>query len=144
MNVFLKIRLVLVGFLAAYLGACAGCVSKSKAEAQARAAYLAGQQDAAARLQRNQLQGAIVTINGLVRQSVLPWTQQMTVGTALIAADYYGPDPTQIVIMRGGRALTVEAADLLAGRDVQLLAGDVVQIQTGTVVSPGNPVVPTR
>lgn len=139
MNGVLKTSVV----IAAGLTLVTGCVSKSKAEAKARAAYLAGQQDAA-RLQRDQAQVGTVTINGLVRQSVLPWTQQMTVGTALIAADYYGPDPTQIIIVRGGRAMTLNAADLLAGRDVQLLAGDVVQIQFGTAVPGGAGVTPPR
>ena len=51
-----------------------GCVSKSKADARARAAYLAGQQEAAARIQQAQTQGQgpCVTVNGAVRNRVVP------------------------------------------------------------------------
>lgn len=109
-----------------------GCVSKSKAEAQARAAYVAGQQDAMARMQRNNPQGAgaTVTFQGAVRQPVVPWTQNTTLATALLAADYFGSDPTRITILRGGRAINIEPAELLSGRDVQLAAGDIIHIQT--------------
>jgi hypothetical protein len=109
-----------------------GCVSKSKAEAQARAAYVAGQQDAIARMQRNNPQGAgaTVTFQGAVRQPVVPWTQNTTLASALLAADYFGSDPTRITILRGGRAINIEPSELLSGRDVQLAAGDIIHIQT--------------
>jgi len=112
--------------------ALSGCVSRAKAKAQADAAFVAGQQQALAQMRQNAMQGAVVTINGPVRQPVLPWTERMTLGSALVAADYYGPDPTSIAIARGGRAIQVDPKTLLQGQDIQLLAGDIIQIQTGT------------
>jgi hypothetical protein len=107
-----------------------GCVSQSKAEAQAQAAFVAGQQQALARMQQAPVAGEVVRINGQVRQPVLPWVPGMTLGSALLAADYQGPDPVQIFIARAGRAIQVDPKELLQGRDVQLLPGDVVQINT--------------
>src|ERR1035437_11017856 len=72
--------------LAVLLG---GCVSKSKADARARAAFIAGQQQAVARMQQIQGQGPSVTINGEVRNRVVPWTEGLTLAKAVVAADYY-------------------------------------------------------
>ena len=57
-----------------------GCVSKSKADAKARAAFLAGQQQAVMRVQQAQTQGQgpSVTVNGEVRNHVVPWTEGLT------------------------------------------------------------------
>lgn len=107
-----------------------GCVSKSKAEAHARAAYAAGQQDALHHMQRNETQAGAVTLRGMVRQAVLPWTPNMTVASALLAADYFGPEPSSIIVARAGRAMTLTAAELLSGKDIQLQSGDVVEIRT--------------
>src|ERR1039457_3365775 len=71
--------------LAVLLG---GCVSKSKADARARAAFMAGQQQALVRMQ--QTLAPSVTVNGEVRNRVVPWTEGMTLAKALVAADYYG------------------------------------------------------
>ena len=82
-----------------------GCVSKSKADAQARAAYLAGQQQAMMRMQQAQTQGQgpCVTVNGEVRNHVVPWTEGLTLAKALVAADYLGTaDPGQIIIVHNG------------------------------------------
>ena len=104
-----------------------GCVSKSKAEQRARAAFIAGQQEAAARMQR--AQGPSVTINGDVRNHVVPWTNGMTVTQALIAADYYGPqDPGQVIVVHNGIAFRLDPKQLLNGHDVPVAAGDIVQL----------------
>ena len=111
--------------------ACGGCVSKSKANAQAHAAYLAGQQQAIARMQQAQTQGQgpCVTINGEVRNRVVPWTQGLTLAKALVAADYFGPtDPGQIIIVHNGIATRVEPQKLLSGVDIPLQPGDIVQL----------------
>jgi hypothetical protein len=108
-----------------------GCVSKSKAKAQAQAAYLAGQQQAMARMQQLQAQGQgpCVTVNGEVRNRVVPWTEGMTLAKALVAADYYGAaDPGQILIIHNGIASRVEPQKLLSGVDIPLQPGDVVQL----------------
>ena len=108
-----------------------GCVSKSKADAQARAAFMAGQQQALARMQQAQTQGQgpSVTVNGEVRNRVVPWTEGLTLARALLAADYYGTaDPGQIIIVHNGIATQVEPKQLLTGVDIPLQPGDIVQL----------------
>ena len=118
-------------------GALTGCVSKSKAKAQARAAYLTGQQEAIARMQQVQTQGQgpCVTVNGEVRNRVVLWTEGMTLARALLAADYYGrSDPAQIIIVHNGIATRVEPRQLLGGADIPLQPGDIVQLMEQAVV----------
>jgi hypothetical protein len=108
-----------------------GCVSKSKADAKAREAFLAGQQQALARVQQTQLltQGPNVTVNGEVRNRIIPWTEGLTLAKTLLAADYYGAsDPGEIFIVRNGRATRIEAKQLLTGVDVPVQPGDIVQL----------------
>ncbi len=115
--------------------ALAGCASKDKADARARAAFVAGQQQATLRMQQVQTlpQAPSVTINGEVRNHILPWTQGMTLASALVAADYYGAsDPSLIYLVRHGKATAVDAKQLLAGADLPLEAGDVVQVISQT------------
>ena len=122
------IRLCVPLFLAVAL---AGCITKSKANAQARAAYLAGQQQAMTRMQQTQTQGQgpCVTVNGEVRNRVVPWTAGLTLAKAVLAADYYGAaDPGQIIIVHNGMASRVDPKQLLSGVDIPLQPGDVVQL----------------
>jgi hypothetical protein len=111
--------------------AVGGCVSKSKAQAQARTAYLAGQQEAMMRMQQAQMQGQgpCVTVNGEVRNHVVPWEEGMTLAKALLAADYFGTtDPGQIIIVHNGAATRVDPRLLLSGKDIPLQPGDIVQL----------------
>ena len=109
--------------------ALSGCVSKSKADARARAAFMAGQQQAVVRMQQIQGQGSSVTVNGEVRNHVVPWTEGMTLAKAVVAADYYGAtDPAQIIIVHNGIATQVEPRQLLNGVDIPLQPGDIVQL----------------
>jgi len=110
-----------------------GCVSKSKADAKARAAFIAGQQQAIMRLQQAQMQGQgpCVTVNGEVRNHVVPWTEGMTLAKAVVAADYFGAaDPGQILIVHNGLATSVEPSQLLSGVDIPLQPGDIVQLMS--------------
>jgi len=112
-------------------GAAGGCVSKSNADARARAAYMAGQQEAMARMQQvqPQAQGPSVTINGEVRNRVVPWTEGLTLAQALVAADYCGAaEPGQIIIVHNGIATRIDPKQLLTGVDIPLQPGDVVQL----------------
>jgi len=125
---FLPLHLCCLLLLAVALG---GCVSKSKANAQARAAYIAGQQQAMTRMQQAQTlgQGPCVTVNGEVRNHVVPWTEGLTLARALLAADYAGAsDPGQIIIVHNGVANRVDPKQLLSGVDIPLQPGDIVQI----------------
>jgi hypothetical protein len=111
--------------------ASAGCVSKSKANAQARKAYIAGQQETMMRMQQMQTQGQgpCVTVNGEVRNHVVPWTEGLTLAKALVAADYLGAaDPAQIIILHNGIGRRVEPRQLLSGVDIPLQPGDVVHL----------------
>ena len=122
-----------LGLCAASLVAaiCAGCVSKAKADKQARTAFVAGQQQAMMRMQQAQTQnqGPCVTVNGDVRNHVVPWTEGMTVASALVAADYIGAtDPGQILVVHNGVAIRVDLKSLLAGANIPLQPGDIVQL----------------
>jgi hypothetical protein len=111
----------------------AGCVSKKTAEARARAAFLAGQQQEAAilaRQQQSQFHGPTVTVLGEVRNSLIPWTLDLTLAKAVIAAEYYGrTDPTAIVIQREGNEISYDSKTLLSGQDVALQPGDVIELR---------------
>jgi hypothetical protein len=105
-----------------------GCTTKAKARLQAREAYLAGQQQALARLQ--QPHEPTVTVMGQVRNSVLPWAEDLTLAKALVAADYIGLGvPTAILLVRNGRATEIDPKYLLQGHDLPLEAGDIVQLR---------------
>jgi len=106
-----------------------GCVSKGKAEAQARAAFLAGQQQAA---QQMQALGPTVSIMGPVKNKLIPWTAGLTLAQAVVAAQYYGAkDPTEITIIRDGEQIRVDPHRLLGGEDLPLQPRDVVALSTG-------------
>ena len=120
-------RLYRTFFVAVLAVAITGCTTKSTAKAQARAAYVAGQQQALERVLQSRNS---VTIIGQVRNPLVPWTEDLTLAKALIAADYYAKgDPRHIVIVRKGQASKVDPKQLLAGEDVPLEAGDVVNIR---------------
>jgi len=104
-----------------------GCTTKSSANAAARAAYSAGQQQTMERMLQNRNS---VTIMGPVRNPLVAWTQDLTLAKAIVASDYYGKtNPREIVIVRSGRPMAVDPKQLLAGEDVPLEAGDVVHIR---------------
>jgi len=106
-----------------------GCVSKSKAKAEAHAAFMAGQQQAMI-ARTPQPAGNIVTIVGPVKTPQLQWTQDLTLARAIVAAGYESStDPQQIMIVRNGQAVPVDPKALLAGEDVPLLPGDMVVVK---------------
>lgn len=108
----------------------AGCVSKATAEARARAAFLAGQQrEEAIMARQNRIQGPTVTILGPVRNTLVPWTAELTLAKAVLAADYYGKrDPSAILIQRGGKEFRYDPKTLLGGQDIPLEPNDVIEI----------------
>ena len=110
--------------------ATSSCVTKGQADAQARAAYLAGEQQAMERMRQSQAQGATVTFVGPVRNALVPWTAELTLAKAIVAADYLGPkDPTEIVIRRGTEEIRLDPKKLLGGEDVPLFPRDVVELK---------------
>ena len=74
--------------------------------------------------------GPTITVVGEVRNPTLPWTSDMTLAKALIAAEYYGrKDPSQILIARNGQAIAYDPKKLLNGDDVPLQPRDVIEIR---------------
>jgi hypothetical protein len=121
----IPIGLVLVS--AAFLST--GCVSKFKAEAQVRMAYLAGQQAAFQQVQQQQNRGPGVTLIGPVQNPLVNWTEGLTLSRAIVVAVYTAPaDPKTIVIRRNGKEIPVDPKRLLNGDDVPLESGDIVQL----------------
>ena len=105
-----------------------GCVTKREAEARARAAFFEGQNRAL--MARPAIQGPAVSFMGPVRNATVPWTPDLTLAQAVIAADYMGPqDPKLIVIRRQNEEIPVNPQHLLGGVDIPVVAGDVIEIQ---------------
>lgn len=107
-----------------------GCVSKSKAEAQARMAYLAGQQAAFMQMQQQQARGPSVTFIGPVQNPIVKWSEGLALSRAIVNAVYQaGTDPKNIVIRRNGQEIQFDPKRLLRGEDFPLEAGDIIELQ---------------
>src|SRR5207249_2413194 len=78
--------LVLIAFLSMLF--LTGCTSRSKAKAEAQAAFTAGQKEALVHPQ--QPRSPIVTVVGQVRNPTIPWTADLSVAKAILAAEYLG------------------------------------------------------
>ena len=117
-----------IGWPLVILVALAGCTTQSKSNARARAAFVAGQRQAM--LRAMQPQEPSVRVNGNVKNPVIPWTEELTVARAVIAAGYSGHrDPRVILIVRNGQEIQLDPGQLLRGEDVPLQSGDVVEIR---------------
>jgi hypothetical protein len=126
MNGFLKC--FCVGGISAFLIATSfcGCVTKSQANAQVQAAYLAGQQAAFASI----AQGQGVVIVGPVQYPNIPWVEGLTLSQAIATANYTGRhNPKEITITRQGEQASINPKDLLNGHVVPLEPGDTITIR---------------
>jgi hypothetical protein len=104
-----------------------GCVTKSEARAQAQAAYLAGQNDALAKMAG---QGQGIVIVGPVEHPNVPWVEGMTLSQAIATANYTSiHNPKTITITRQGEQATVNPKVLLNGQVVPLEPGDTITIR---------------
>ena len=122
-------KAVLCLLLAVLAGA--GCVSRKKAQAEARRAYVAGQEQAMqAAARARQQQGPVVFVQGPVRNPVLPWEEGMKLSQAVAAAEYTGyMNPRLIRVLRNGQAAgELKGIDLLHHQDMGLEDGDTVLI----------------
>ena len=109
--------------------AVSGCTTKAKSKAEARRAYIAGHQRAMAEEQAK-TQGPVVIITGNVAYHTIPWTEDLTLAQALIAAEYQGAgDPGGITIVRNGETINVDVNGLLHGKDMPLAAADRISIR---------------
>lgn len=72
-----------------------------------------------------------VLVRGDVKNPVIPWTEDLTVARAIVAADYKGLfDPRVILLVRQGLASRIDPKQLLRGRgDLPVEPGDVIELQ---------------
>jgi hypothetical protein len=114
--------------LGCLLGAT-GCVSKKEAQRRSREAYLQGRQDMMRmQVMRSQSGQPTVTFVGQTRNAAVDFEEGLTLVQAIVAAEYFGPDPSIILVRRGNQAQRVNPAELLNGVDIPLQAGDVIEI----------------
>jgi hypothetical protein len=60
----------------------------------------------------------------------VPWTAELTLAKAVVAAEYFGDkDPTEILIVRNGKAIRCDPKKLLEGEDVPLEPQDLVELK---------------
>jgi hypothetical protein len=103
-----------------------GCETTSRARLEAQQAYAQGQQQAAA---QSRPKPPIVTVTGLVRNSIIPWTEDLTLAKAIVAAEYTGYfNPKLIRVIRDGQATDIKPSALLNRQDMPLMAGDTIQV----------------
>ena len=121
-----------IAVLLAWVALAAGCVSQKQADADARAAFFSGQATALnqLRLQQAAPEVPVVTILGSVKNRTVPWTEDLSLVRALVAAEYVGAaDLFSITITRAGKVMPVSPRQLLAGSvDPALEPGDVVTL----------------
>ena len=106
----------------------AGCTTRSAAQANAREAYLAGQNAALQKQLASQAPG--VTVMGPVQTPQVPWVAGLTLVQAVATANYLGAQaPKEIIITRQGEIATLPATVLLNGVPVPLEPGDVIELR---------------
>ena len=126
----LTMRALALGILAAVV-AGPGCASQKKKQAEARQAFVAGQQQAMEAAMRARLeQGPVVFVQGQVRNPAVPWQEGLTLSQAIVAADYTAfMNPRLIRIIRNGQTVgEFKGIDLLHHQDMELENGDTVLI----------------
>jgi hypothetical protein len=104
----------------------AGCVSEKEARRREVKAYWTGQQQQNAGAQTSKFS---VYVMGNVVNHTIPWTIDLTLAKALIAASYLGEGiPRNITVTRNGETTNVEPVRLLRGYDFPLEAGDRIEL----------------
>lgn len=107
------------------LVSASGCVSQATADAEAKKAFVAGEQAA---YQTMQSSTTAVIVLGNVQKHQVPWVDGLTLAKALSQAQYTGAhDPTDIVLRRNSIQTEV-LRQLLSGQDVPLHPGDVISV----------------
>ena len=115
------------GILILALAGLAGCVTKSQADAQARAAYAAGEKAA---YQSIATQTTDIVVIGNVQKHEIPWVAGLTLAQALATANYTGAqDPEEILVKRNSVEIPVDPKQLLNGQsNMELQPGDVISV----------------
>jgi len=118
---------VLIALTAFVLLAAAGCTTRSKARAEAQAAYQAGQQQTFA--QMAEARRINIRFIGPVRHAEIIWADGLTLAQAIATADYWDArDPRVVTIVRQRERINVSPRDLLNGKDWPLEPGDTVEM----------------
>jgi len=122
----LQMKCFVVVLLLAFAGG--GCGTHSPSQADVRAAYLAGQRDAYARIAATQHTDVVVI--GPVQNPEVQWTEGLTPAQAIVAANYTGQgNPQEITLTRQGETTPIDPKDLLNGHDVPLQPGDTITLR---------------
>lgn len=89
---------------------------------------------------------APVMVKGNVINSMVPWTDDLTVSRAILVAEYVGArDPVSISVRRDGELFFVSPTRLLQGIvDPWLEPGDILELHTGVLVNPPLEIRPYR
>lgn len=118
---------LLIFFLAIGMLTASGCTTRSKARAEAQAAYQAGQEQTLARIA--DARRINIRFIGPVRHAEVLWADDLTLARAIAAADYWeARDPRVITIIRQRERLNISPRELLHGRDWPLEPGDTVEM----------------
>jgi hypothetical protein len=116
----------LAALLSILLLCVTGCETKSRAQLEAQRAYVAGQEQA---LAQSRPKPQIVTVKGRVRNPVIPWTEDLTLARAIVAAQYTGYlDPKLIRLTHEGQTTDIKPSLLLQGQDMPVQAGDTIEL----------------
>src|SRR3989442_4601353 len=104
--------------------AASACSHKIKSRVQSPLGYMGGQQPMA----QSQAPPPAVLVRGEVKTPIIPWTEDLTLARAIVAAEYRGLwDPHAIFIIRNGRPFKINPKHLLWGTEDPLLEpGDIV------------------
>ena len=118
---------LLTGLLLLLALAVPSCATRAS-RTQAQAAYIAGQQQAQS---MSQPQAPSVLVRGEVKKPLVPWTEDLTLARAIVAAEYTGTfDPREILLIRKGETLKFNPRRLLRGADdLPLEPGDIVELR---------------
>ena len=103
-----------------------GCETKSRARLEAQRAYVQGQEQA---LAQSRPKPQIVAVKGQVRNPVIPWTEDLTLAKAIVAAEYTGYlNPRLIRLFHDGQTTDIKPSALLMGQDMPVAPGDTIEI----------------
>jgi hypothetical protein len=111
--------------------AAAGCVSQKKANMEARAAFISGEQQAMqARIHAQQAQGPVVFLQGPIQNPIVQWRENMTLSEAIVAANYTAfMNPRLVRVLRGTQVVgELKGIDLLHHQDMSVEPGDTIII----------------
>src|ERR1700683_5240982 len=87
--------------------AAGGCVSHKKAQLEARAAFVSGQQQAIqAQIHAQEAQGPVVFLQGPIQNPVVQWRENMTLSEAIVDANYTAfMNPRLVRLIRGNQVV---------------------------------------